>query len=283
MTRWNMVGLACAGAVLAAAAATFAQRGMGDETGVVRGELDTQRVTLAGKINKVITEPCGKTTGRYPVGTHFLLKTEDGSVRNVHLGPAALVEDLAKRLESGRSVSVEAFRTEKMPDGHYVAITVEMDGETVELRGEDLRPTWAGSQARQAARGNRDADRTLPGRGKGWALGQRGRLREMASPPGRGTGRGYGRGMGAGCRGGEDCWMRSRQSGCGPGPRFGRGCGAGSQIPGAGRARHRHRSFCETVDLELRLNAMEQQLKDLQNRLAADKKAAQARKPVEKQ
>jgi hypothetical protein len=40
MTRWNMVGLACAGALLAGAAATFAQRGMGDEAGVVRGALE---------------------------------------------------------------------------------------------------------------------------------------------------------------------------------------------------------------------------------------------------
>ncbi len=131
------------------------QRGMGDKQGIVRSGADVKRLTLKGKVKKVIIEPCKNTTGRYSQGSHFLLKTRDG-VRNVHMGPAAEVKKLAKRLEQGKSVKVKAFRTRKMPEGHCVAITVNDGDKTMRIRGDDLRPKWAGQQA---DRKRRDGDR----------------------------------------------------------------------------------------------------------------------------
>lgn len=177
---------------LVASAAT-AQRGVGDPSGVARTGTTPEIVTLSGKVLEVETEPCANTTGRFPVGTHFLIKTPEGKTLNVHLGPAAMVEFVAKELTADKAVKVQAFRTEKMKADHYVALQLSYDGRDVTLRDETLQPVWAGG----ARTGNA---------GGGAALG-----------PGRGAGPGWGRGMGYG---------RNRAGG-NRGAGYGRGYGSG--------------------------------------------------------
>jgi hypothetical protein len=176
-----------------AASAALAQRGAGAPSGVARTGTTPQIVTLSGKVLEVKTEPCANTTGRFPVGTHVLMKTAEGKTLNIHLGPAAMVEFVAKELVPDKAVKVDAFRTEKMKEDDYVAQQLSFDGRSVPLRDETLQPVWAGGAGTGTARG------------------------EAALGPGRGAGPGWGRGMGYG---------RNRAGG-GRGAGFGRGYGSG--------------------------------------------------------
>ena len=72
-----------------------AQKGMGDSTGMAWQAVKPEIVSFSGKILKVETEPCKKTTGRANVGTHFLLETAEAEELNIHLGPADPVADIA--------------------------------------------------------------------------------------------------------------------------------------------------------------------------------------------
>ena len=150
-----------------------AQRGVGDTQGVAQQPTKPKVVSLSGKVLEVKTESCQTTTGRSPLGTHLMMETSKGKTLNIHLGPVAAVEFVAKELSQGQKVKVEAFRTKKMEKGQYVARTLTFGSRTVELRDETLRPAWAG--------------RGGPGWGRGWGRGD-----------GRGRGAGYGRGRGAG-------------------------------------------------------------------------------------
>lgn len=151
--------------VLLAATPAAAQRGLGDPAGIVRQDTPVQRATLTGTLVAVKTGPCELTTGRYGIGTHFILKTEAHGDVNLHLGPSAVVDDLVERIDVGDRVTVEAFRTEKMEAGAFVAQTIEAEGRTVALRDEALRPSWAGSAGVGPGRGNRG--------GRGAGVGRR--------------------------------------------------------------------------------------------------------------
>lgn len=123
---------------------SYAQRGMGDTFGVAQQGLNLETVTIQGDVVRVITGPCEKTTGWAEIGSHFILKAEQGKELNIHLGPAQLVQEVTDMLSSGSNVTTKVFRTEKMPEGHYVAITVTVANKTIRLRDQNLRPVWAG-------------------------------------------------------------------------------------------------------------------------------------------
>jgi len=131
--------------LLSLAPVTLAQRGMGDAVGMVRQGIKPEIVALQGKAVRIITGPCEKSTGPSELGTHFILKIEQGQERNIHLGPAHLVQNVTDLLSGGGTVSVSAFRTDKMPEGHYNAVTVMLGNQMIRLRGQYLRPVWAGN------------------------------------------------------------------------------------------------------------------------------------------
>jgi len=74
------------------------------------------------------------------------METSKGKTLNIHLGPVAAIEFVAKDLSQGQKVKVEAFRTKKMKKGQYVARSLTFGSQTVELRDETLRPVWAGAK-----------------------------------------------------------------------------------------------------------------------------------------
>jgi len=179
-----------------AASAAMAQRGAGDPAGVARSGNTPEIVTLSGKVLEVQTEPCTNTTGRSTLGTHFLMKTAEGKTLNIHLGPAGMVESAAKELVQDKAVKVQAFRTEKMKEQHYVAQTLSYDGRSVTLRDETLQPVWAGGAGTGAARGGAVLGPSR-GVGPGWGRG----LGYGRNRAGGGRGAGFGRGAGYGWRG----------------------------------------------------------------------------------
>jgi hypothetical protein len=203
----------------ASALPALAQKGVGDVTGVARQADKPEVVSLAGKVVEVKIGPCENSTGRVVIGTHFILESPKGEKLNVHLGPAGVVDFLADQLSAGKRVNVQAFRTEKMSDGHYVAQSLAVDGKTIRLRDDSLAPAWSGGSQPWAGRlGVRPAAGYGYGRGLGAGYG-RGFGRGRAAGYGRGAGRGrgarYGRGGGRGRGAG---WGR----GAGYGPRSGR-------------------------------------------------------------
>jgi hypothetical protein len=160
-----------------------AQKGMGDPTGVAQQSVKPESVSLSGKVLAVETGPCERGTGRGYIGTHFLLKTPKGKKLNIHLGPADAVDYVTDQLPVGKKVTVDAFRTAKMPENHYVAKSVTFGKTTIQLRDESLRPLWA--RSRTVLRG-RGGPQRVPGRGRGrgWGRGWK---------QGPGYGRGWGR------------------------------------------------------------------------------------------
>ncbi len=164
----------CVWALVAGSA--WAQRGVGDPVGLAQQAQRPEIVTLSGRLVEIHTGPCESTTGRAFVGTHLFLETPDGAKLNLHLGPAPAVARIVETLSMGQQLVVQAFRTEKMKEQHYVARLIAAGDAKFELRDENLRPAWAQG----------------PGRGA-WGGAGGGR--------GRGAGGGYGFGGGYGRRG----------------------------------------------------------------------------------
>ncbi len=176
-TRNFQLGVAMAlllGLLFAVPAA--AQKGMGEPTGVGRQAVKPPIETMSGSIKDIKIGRCERTTGRSLEGVHLIVQTESGKTINLHLGPAAALEDVLDQLSAGEQVTFEAFRTDAMPQDAYVAKSLKAGDTTFDLRDDNLRPNWA-----IAAQG---------GRGGG---------------PGMGAGRGPGQGRGPG-RGGGACY-----------------------------------------------------------------------------
>jgi hypothetical protein len=108
---------------------------------------------------------------------HLIVQAETGKTINLHLGPAAALEDVLDQLSMGQQITFEAFRTDAMPQDAYVAKSLKAGDATFDLRDDGLRPNWA-----IAARG---------GRGGGTGMG---------------AGRGQGEGRGPGPGGGACYW-----------------------------------------------------------------------------
>jgi len=186
---------------------SFAQRGMGDANGVVRQGLKLDTVIIQGDVVRVITGPCEKSTGRSESGTHFILKTEQGEERNIHLGPTQMVQEVAEMLSAGINVTARVFRTEKMPKGNYNAVTITVDNKTVRLREPNLRPVWAGQARSGRGRHQSDIDWLKRRDGRGACLPRQLSESDLCLQPqpycrrvysseriGRGRGQGQGRG-----------------------------------------------------------------------------------------
>ena len=173
MCNGNMVRFVTASCVLltaCSASRALAQRGVGDETGVARRAEKPETVSLTGTITEVQSGPCKMTTGRATIGTHLLLSDSQEKTLNIHLGPQPAVAHIAEQLKVGEKVTVEGFRTEKMSDGHFVAKSLSLGDETMELRDDNLRPLWAGGRGQRRGRGA--GQPAMPG-GKPKASGQR--------------------------------------------------------------------------------------------------------------
>ena len=147
-----------------------AQRGMGELAGVGRRAVKPEVISLSGEVLAVETGPCEKTTGRAIIGSHFLLKTPKGDKLNTHLGPAAAVDYIVERLPVGKKVTVDVFRTAKMPTSHYVAQSLTFDGTTIRLRDERLRPFWARGSGAARGRGRPQYGPSMKRVRGGWPL-----------------------------------------------------------------------------------------------------------------
>jgi hypothetical protein len=91
-----------------------------------------------------------------------------------------VVASVADNLIKEMAIKVEAFRTTKMKDNHFVAMSLTYDDRTVRFRDETLRPTWAGGgggawlASDSFSVGARSRPRGGWGRGRGFGRASRG-------------------------------------------------------------------------------------------------------------
>ena len=165
-----VVGLTSAVVFGLATSTAYAQKGVGDSTGIARQAVKPEVVSLSGKLIEIRTASCEVTTGRSPSGTHIILEAPDGKKLNIHLGPAVAVADMVAKLTVGHEVAVKAFRTEKLKADHFVAQSITAGETRIELRDAELRPVWA--QGNLGTRKNADELRNGCGCcGAGWGCG----------------------------------------------------------------------------------------------------------------
>jgi hypothetical protein len=168
-------------------AGAHAQKGTGDVDGVARWSVKPDLVPISGVVKETRTHACEDTTGGAVAGTHVILKTDDGCLVNVHLGPVVAVACVADQLTAGRKVDVIGFRTSKMLAGHYVAKSLVFGNALFVLRDDALRPYWSVSSLSSGLRtGDHRAD------GLRYRPERRSRL-EPRSGRGRWRGSGFGR------------------------------------------------------------------------------------------
>ena len=144
-----------------------AQKGIGEVIGVAWQAVTPPIETMSGTIKDIKTGPCERTTGGSLEGVHLIVQAESGKTINLHLGPAAALEDVLDQLSAGQQITFEAFRTDAMPQDAYVANSLKAGDTTFDLRGDSLRPSWA-----MAARGGQGGGPGMgTGRGQGWGPG----------------------------------------------------------------------------------------------------------------
>lgn len=125
----------------------YAQKGLGDSTGIARGFEQPEIELVEGTLDHIKTGPCEHATGYAYIGTHLFIKAgETDQLRNVHLGAAYAVESFVNALKIGENITIQAFRTDDMKPLEFIAKEVTANGHTLQLRDENLRPFWAGDQ-----------------------------------------------------------------------------------------------------------------------------------------
>jgi hypothetical protein len=136
--------------VMVLADTVAAQRGTGQHEGVARQGVKPEVQTIIGTLKEIKTDPCEQTTGRSPIGTHVILQGEE-ALLNVHLGPASEVADIVGMVRVGDTLEVRAFRTPRLPENQFIAVSVKSGDNVIELRDDSLRPRWAGGGGPRAA------------------------------------------------------------------------------------------------------------------------------------
>lgn len=129
----------------------FAQRGTGSQTGMARSRLEADLKSLTGTVEQIKIGPCEKTTGKSAQGVHLILQTSSQQTLNLHLGPesADAVQNALKLIKKGSTISTEAFTTPQLQANAYIVKDLKINGETVSLRNDQLRPLWAGKSKGQ--------------------------------------------------------------------------------------------------------------------------------------
>lgn len=146
-----LVGALLAAALVAVPA--IAQKGTGEPAGVAQQARKPPIEALSGTINEIKIGRCEKTSGRSLEGAHLIVQTSDARTINLHLGPTFALREELKQLAVGQAISIEAFRTERLPKDAYIAKSVKSGDKVFALRNDNLRPKWAG-------------------RGRGWGRGR---------------------------------------------------------------------------------------------------------------
>jgi hypothetical protein len=149
-------------------APALAQKGMGDEQGIARSGDRPALQQVAGTVTGIDVGACEASTGRSMTGAHLVLDSE-GERLELHLGPLSAVDHVLEQTPVGTTLTAQAFRTDAMPAATWVAKDLVVDGKTIHLRDDSLRPSWAGGRGSAATGRGPGGKRGQPGaRGGCW-------------------------------------------------------------------------------------------------------------------
>ncbi|MGM0497839.1 MAG: hypothetical protein ACQESJ_07975 [Bacteroidota bacterium] len=138
--------------LLAVTSMGYAQKGVGNNSGIARSNSVNEIEQISGELQKIITEPCTQTTGRYSNGTHLLVKDDEDETLNVHLGPTYVMSEITDQLKTGEEIQMKVVGTEDLPDHNYIAKEIQSGEEAHEIRDSNLKPFWAGNNAKRRGR-----------------------------------------------------------------------------------------------------------------------------------
>ncbi len=126
----------------------YAQQGIGIPKGIAQKEIPIDLVELTGVAQRVEEAPCPYVLGKSISGMHLTLITAEEQEINVHLGPVWAVSIWTEGIE-GQTVKLIAFRSQKLPDNHFIAKELEWDGQKAVFRDGYLKPFWANRHERE--------------------------------------------------------------------------------------------------------------------------------------
>ena len=113
------------------------------EIGTTAVDIPVELVTLEGVVQSVEEAPCSYTTGTATTGMHLRVQRfSDGQLIQVHLGPVWAVSIWTEGI-LGQPAKLVAFRTNKLPERHFIAKELAWDGQKAVFRDGYLKPFWA--------------------------------------------------------------------------------------------------------------------------------------------
>lgn len=134
--------------LMAIATTVHSQKGMGESEGMAEKGKIPELVPIKGVVEKIKKGPCTFAVGKSISGTHLIISTPEESVLNIHLGPTTRVYEFVANSKGGE-IAIVAFRTKKLPKGHYIAKELVYNGDKLVLRDGYLKPFWARGNGRE--------------------------------------------------------------------------------------------------------------------------------------
>lgn len=144
----SFIKLALFISILAVCTMGYAQKGMGESKGVAEKGDIPELITFKGKVYDIKSGPCTYTVGKAVSGTHLKIRNDYKVFIDVHLGPTSKVSEFVAN-SKGKKIKVVVFRTDKLPDDHYIAKEIEFDGNKLVLRDGYLKPFWANKRGKE--------------------------------------------------------------------------------------------------------------------------------------
>ena len=126
----------------------YAQKGIGTPEGTTQNPIPIDLVEFTGVAQHVEEGPCPYVLGKSMSGMHLTLITAEEQEIDVHLGPVWAVSIWTEGIE-GQTVKLVAFRTQKLPENHFIAKELEWDGQKAVFRDGYLKPFWANRHERE--------------------------------------------------------------------------------------------------------------------------------------
>ncbi|MEM8506508.1 MAG: hypothetical protein AAF717_01710 [Bacteroidota bacterium] len=132
---WVLIGLICF--------IVSAQEDVKTSERTMAFDLPVEMVELNGVALNLVEGLGLRHLDNLDLGMYLILKTpETQEVIYINLGPAWAVSIWTEGIE-GQPVKLIAFRTEKLPEHHFIAKELEWDGQKAVFRDGYLKPFWA--------------------------------------------------------------------------------------------------------------------------------------------
>ena len=123
-----------------------AQQGNRENEQLAYNEPQHEVLYLSGVVSEIKVETCGHDNRPNRACMYLVVGAKRG--HTLHLGPALAVSKYTKGLENGKKITALVFKTDNMPNNHYVIKEFTVDQQNRVIRDDKLVPVWSGSKGR---------------------------------------------------------------------------------------------------------------------------------------